>query len=86
MRVGGGVVSTPEILTVEDCFAAAENAEAIRKIRVYLASIEQSIDYCRQRNGRPCSPCHGRQDVVTAVRALLPALAGEGDVDDDRDL
>lgn len=79
-------MSTPGILTVEDCFAAAENAEAIRKVRAYCVEVEQSVTRCRQRfaSGYLCPSCIARDGVISDIRGLLPAVEA-GDMDDDRD-
>lgn len=68
-------MSTPEILTVEDCFAAAENAEAIRKVRDWCDRTDAAArtEPLSFTDSEPVF--QARMQLVDEIRALLPEVA-----------
>lgn len=65
-------VSAPEILTVEDVFAAGPNAEAVREVRDYIDEMDASVRRCRERHDdRECSVCVERGAIVEDIRRML---------------
>jgi hypothetical protein len=67
-------VSAPEILTIEQCFAASDNATAVMRVRFYLDQLDLSVKRCSQCPSGECSLCVERGRITADIRALLPVV------------
>lgn len=65
-------VAAPEILTVEDVFAAGPNAEAVRQLRDWCDSATDM--HCSHTTEDECRRCEAIKDCASAVRTLLPEV------------
>jgi hypothetical protein len=71
LQSGGGVMTAPEVLTVEMVFAARENAEAIAKVREWCSWASSMV--CS--HAKPdCERCEAFEDYAAAILALLPPV------------
>jgi hypothetical protein len=74
-------VNTPEILTIEQLFAASDNATAVMRVRYYIDQLDLSVKHCAQCHSGECSLCVERVRITADIRALLPALVEESVTD-----
>lgn len=70
-----GRLSSVSPVTVDELFAAHENAEAIRKIREWCDGAESVA--CGHVDEEQCRRREAIKDCGLAVRALLPSVSTE---------